>query len=82
MIYAHDHLPTTERNIKKAAPSCIARRLAIFVILIVCIFSVKVVDPVPEPQSPANMLQNPSNPIPLLTIPGVGGFELISSDVE
>lgn len=82
MIYAHGDLPMNERKIKKAAPSSTALRLAIFVMLIVCTFSVKVVEPVPEPQSPASTLQKPSKPIPLLTIPGVGGFELTSSDVE
>lgn len=82
MIFNHGDLPMNERKIKKAAPICKALRLAIFVMLIVCTFSVKVVEPVPEPQSPANTLQKPSNPIPRLIIPGVGGFELTSSDVE
>ena len=75
-------LPTNEKRIKKTAPRTTALRLATFVILIVWTFSVKVVEPVPEPQSPANMLQKPSKAIPLLTIPGVGGFVLTSKDVE
>lgn len=74
-------LPTNEKRIMKAAPISTALRLATFVILMVCTFSVKVVEPVPDPQSPANILQNPSNAIPLLTIPGVGGLELTSIDV-
>lgn len=58
-----------------------ALRLATFVNSIACTFSVKVVEPVPEPQNPANILQKPSSAIPLLTIPGVGGFKLIITDV-
>lgn len=69
-----------EKKIKKAAPISTALRLATFVMLMVCTFSVKVVDPVPVPQSPASALQKPSTPTPLLTIPGVGGFELIRTD--
>lgn len=70
-----------EKKSMKSAPSTTALLLATFVTAMVCIFSVKVVDPVPEPQSPANTLQKPSKPIPLLTIPGVGGFRLILTDV-
>lgn len=77
---SHGTLPTNEKTIIKTAPSCTALRLATFVILMVCTFSVKVDEPVPEPQSPAKILQNPSIPIPLLTILGVGGFELTSKD--
>lgn len=73
-------LPINEKKIKKTAPSCTALRFATFVMLIVCTFSVKVVDPVPEPQIPANILQKPSSAIPLLTIPGVGGCKLIRTD--
>lgn len=71
-----------EKRIKKAAPSSKALRFATLVMLIVCTFSVKVVDPVPEPQTPASKLQKPSKPIPLLTIPGVGGLKLIRTDAE
>lgn len=70
-------LPINENMIKTTAPSSKALLLAIFVVSIVWIFSVKVDEPVPEPQSPASILQKPSNAIPLLTIPGVGGFKLI-----
>lgn len=75
-------LPTNEKRIKKTAPRTRALWLATFVILMVWTFSVNVVEPVPEPQSPASILQKPSNAIPLLTIPGVGGFELTRMDVE
>ena len=74
-------LPINENRIKKAAPSSTTFRLATFVMSIVCIFSVKVVDPVPEPQRPANILQKPSSAIPLLTTPGVGGLKLTCRDV-
>ena len=67
--------------IKKAAPTTTTFRLATFVMSIVCVFSVKVVAPVPEPQRPANILQKPSSAIPRLTTPGVGGFELTCRDV-
>ena len=75
-------LPTKEKRIKKPAPISTALLLATFVMSMVYTFSVKVVDPVPVPQSPANILHKPSNAIPLLTIPGVGGFELICKDAE
>lgn len=75
-------LPKNEKKIKKTAPTSTALRLPTFVMSMVCTFSVKVVDPVPEPQTPANILQKPSNAIPRLTIPGVGGFELTRKDVE
>lgn len=81
-MYAYGVLPTNEKRIMRTAPISAALRLATFVILIVCTFSVNVVEPVPDPQSPANILQNPSNAIPLLTTPGVGGLKLISIDVE
>lgn len=74
-------LPINEKKIRRTAPSSTALRLATFVMSTVCIFSVNVVDPVPEPQTPANILQKPSSAIPLLTIPGVGGFKLIRTDV-
>lgn len=80
-IYVND-IPTNEKRIKKPAPISTALRLATFVMSIVCTFSVKVVDPVPEPQSPARKLQKPSNPMPLLTIPRVGGIELTFMDAE
>lgn len=73
-------LPTNEKRIKKAAPISMARLPAIFVMLSVCTFSVKVVEPVPVPHNPARMLVQPSRPIPLLTIPGVGGFKFTSRD--
>lgn len=75
-------LPMKEKRIKQTAPTSTTLRLATFVISIVCIFSVKVVDPVPVPQSPANVLQKPSSPSPLLTIPRVGGLPLTSRDAE
>ena len=71
-----------EKKIMKSAPNTTALLLATLVTEIVCRFSVKVVDPVPEPQSPASKLQKPSKPIALLTIPGVGGFRLITTDAE
>lgn len=74
-------LPTNENRINSAAPSCRAFLDAILVISRVCIFSVSVTDPVPVPQSPASKLANPSMPIPLLTIPGVGGFKFTNNDV-
>lgn len=75
-------IPTKEKRIKKIDPSSRALRLATLVTSIVCTFSVNVVDAVPVPQSPASILQNPSKPIPLLTIPGVGGFRFILIDAE
>nr|GLL18919.1 RNA polymerase II transcription factor B subunit 4 [Ipomoea trifida] len=75
-------IPTKEKRIKKTDPSCRALRLATLVTSIVCTFSVNVVDAVPVPQSPASILQNPSKPIPRLTIPGVGGFRFILIDAE
>lgn len=75
------NLPINEKKIRKTAPITTALRLATFVTSMVCRFSVKVVDPVPEPKSPANILQKPSIAIPLLTIPGVGGFKVIRTDV-
>lgn len=64
-----------------AAPICKAFLLPILVTSMVCMFSVKVVDPVPVPQSPASILEIPSKPMALLTIPGVGGLKLTSKDV-
>jgi len=75
------YLPINENKIKKAAPTTTTFRLATLVMSIVCMFSVKVVEPVPEPQRPANMLQKPSRAIPRLTTPGVGGLELTCRDV-
>lgn len=73
-------LPINENRINKAAPSSTTFLFATFVMSIVCIFSVNVVEPVPEPQRPANMLQKPSNAIPRLTTPGVGALELTRRD--
>lgn len=75
-------IPTKEKIIKITAPSSTDLLEATFVILMVCVFSVKVVDPPPVPHIPANILQKPSIPIPLLTIPRVGGFEFTRVDVE
>lgn len=69
-----------ENRIMRSAPSPTALLLATFVTEMVCTFSVKVVDPVPEPQSAAKTPQKPSKPIPLLTILGVGGFRLMLTD--
>lgn len=71
-----------EKKIKKTAPTSTTLRFATFVMSMVWTFSVKVVDPVPEPQSPANILQKPSIAIPLLTIPGDGGLELTRTEAE
>lgn len=75
-------VPMKEKKIKKSAPTSSALLLATLVALMVCMFSVRVVEPVPEPQSPANMPQKPSTAIPLLTIAGVGGWELTNIAVE
>lgn len=64
------------------APAAIILRLAISVESIVCTLSTKVVDPVPVPQSAASILEHPSRPIPLLTIPGVGGGILAKREAE
>lgn len=80
--YAEIIIPMNEKRIMRAAPTSTTLRLAIFVMSIVCTFSVKVVDPVPDPQSPASILQKPSKPIPLLTMPGVGAFKFILMDAE
>ena len=71
-----------EKTIKITPPNSTALLLAILVIVRVCAFSVKVVEPAPVPHSPASTLQKPSKPIPLLTIPRVGGVALICIDAE
>lgn len=78
---AGSSLPTNEKRISNDAPNSRAFLLATLVTSMVCIFSVIVVDPVPVPQSPANILANPSKPIPLLTTPGVGGLKFTNKDV-
>lgn len=61
-------------------PNSTALRLPILVTAIVCTFSVKVVEPVPVPQRPANTLERPSRPIPQLTMPSVGGLDATNND--
>lgn len=78
---AGSSLPTNEKRISNDAPNSRAFLLATLVTSMVCTFSVIVVDPVPVPQSPANILANPSKPIPLLTTPGVGGLKFTNKDV-
>lgn len=74
------HVPIRDKTIKTQAPNSTALRLPILVTAMVCTFSVSVVDPVPVPQRPANTLERPSRPIPLLTTPGVGGLDATNND--
>lgn len=65
----------------RTAPNCKALLLAILVFSRVCMFSVRVVEPVPVPHTPAIRVEIPSKPIPLLTTPRVGRLKLTSNDV-
>lgn len=74
------HLPTSDNSIRKHAPNWTALRLPILVTAMVWTFSVKVVDPVPDPQRPAKTLERPSKPIPRLRTPGVGGRDATNKE--
>lgn len=80
-IQGKEKIPKKEKRINNIAPSCSALLLAIFVVPTVCTFSVRVVDPRPVPHNPAMILVTPSRPIPLLTIPCVGGLKFTSKAV-
>lgn len=73
-------IPTSDKMIKTHAPNSTALRLPILVTAIVCTFSVRVVELVPVPQRPAKTPERPSRPIPLLTMPGVGGLDATNKD--
>lgn len=74
-------LPKNEKMTNRTAPNCKALLLAILVFSRVCMFSVRVVEPVPVPHTPAIRVEIPSKPIPLLTTPRVGRLKLTSNDV-
>lgn len=73
-------IPIRDRTISTHAPNSTALRLPIFVTAMVCTFSVRVVEPVPIPQRPANTLERPSRPIPRLKTPAVGGLDATNND--
>lgn len=74
------YLPNRDNTMRRHAPNWTGLRLPIFVPAIVWTFSVRVVDPIPVPQRPANKLEKPSRPIPRLRTPGVGGPDAAKSE--